>query len=202
MPAVADRRALLTTAVAAGLTPLLKGRGFRKERFIWQRRLGETTQLIEIQLSRAFRTDGVFFVNVGVTVDALRALGVDRTGQVVVGGEAVDFGTRLTTLAPTAPSAVAVDADANQLGEELHVALTPVLETLDRVDGPDGLLREFTHDRGFQKIVRAQLRYVTGDRAGALEDLRAVATQFADRRGCTLPELLERSGLGALAATT
>jgi hypothetical protein len=60
----------------------------------------------------------------------------------------------------------------------------------------------FALDRLASKILRAQLRYVTGDRAGALGDMQTVASEFADRRGWTLPEILARAGLGALAPAT
>jgi hypothetical protein len=64
-------RARLMAAVKTGLTPLLKGRSFQKTRLLWQRRLGQTTQLIEIQLAKGFSLNGMLLAAITRVVEIL-----------------------------------------------------------------------------------------------------------------------------------
>jgi hypothetical protein len=177
----------VTPRVAA----LLQAAEFRKRGPAFERRHGETTQLVELQTSR----DGsVFYVNVGIVLDAITKLGPQSTGSRVIGKTPVHFGARLEELVKGVPSKWPTAAGAEE--EDLLVALTQVLDRLGRIDGAATTLSELDLSRGFEKLLRAQLKWVTDDRDGARADVEAVAHEFSERRGCTVPELLARTGLG------
>jgi hypothetical protein len=194
-------RDILSKAVAVRVAGLAKARGFRKKGLTFHRTHGQTTQVIHFQLSRGNTADeGVFYVNVGISFDAVAALGGTTTGQVVIAGEALHFGARLEDLAPGAPEewAVTMQTDAHALGEQLGAALASVIDQLEAVESPASMLRTFALDDGAQRILRATLEYVTGNYDAALAELRRVAAQFADRQGMSVERLIEVNRLQEL----
>lgn len=56
------------------------------------------------------------------------------------------------------------------------------------------MLKAFTLKRGFEKVLRAQLKWTSGDRKGAKQDLALVAREFS-ARGLTVEDLAEQAGL-------
>ncbi len=194
-------RAKVSGAINASLSELGRAHGFKKKGAVFHRRLGGTTQLIAFQFSKANLGDeGGFFVNIGLVFDALNAVGGTTTGRALVGGEVVHWGRRPGDLLPNAPSYwdVHVTTDPEQLGASLRAALEPIVAMLDRLDGPAALLEAFSLDRGFEKVLRAELRYVLGRHAEALADLRAVAAEFSNRRGVSVERLIEAHRLDDL----
>ena len=194
-------REVISEAVAVSVKGLAKDRGFKKKGFAFRRTHGQTSQVIDLQLSRGnSSTEGSFYVNVGLTFDAVTALGGSTTGESVIAGETVHFSARLEDLVPSAPDSWKVTArtDAQAMGERLGAALAPVFERLEAIDSPLAMLREFPLDDGAERILRARLEYVTGDFPAALAELKLAAAYFADRRGMSVETLIERYELKKL----
>lgn len=176
------------------IAPLMKPAGFRKRGLVFERQRGAVTQLVAVQLSHG--GDGTFYVNLGLLFDAVTALGADDTGSVVIGGQAVHLSARLDALATKRlPQSwnVSEAAAATQVAD----ALTGVISILDSIVNAPTALAELERAlaRGFHKVLRAQLKYTTGDKKGAGADLAAVAEEFSDRQGCSVDELAKRAGL-------
>lgn len=194
-------RETLSAALAAAVAGLAKAHGFRKKALAFRRTHGQTTQAISFQLSggNALR-EGAFYVNIGISFDAVTALGGSTTGQQVIAGEAMQFAAQLDELAPGAPAVweITEQTDPQELGARLGRALAPVLERLDSIDSPASMLRQFPLDQGVQRILRAQFHYIAGDFGAALAELRQVAAEFADRRGMSVEDLIARHGLKEL----
>ncbi|WP_375767703.1 DUF4304 domain-containing protein [Archangium gephyra] len=194
-------RDMLSEALSVAVAGLAKARGFRKKGFTFRRQHGQTTQVINFQLSHGnSRDEGDFYVNIGLSFDAVTALGGTSSGEVVIAGEAVHYGVRLEELAPETPDewAVTPQTDAHSLGAQLGAALAPVIDRLEKVESPASMLREFPLDDGFRRVLRAKLEYVDGHFDAALADLRLVAAEFADRQGMSVENLIERHRLPAL----
>jgi hypothetical protein len=192
---------IVAQVVKTGIVPLLKERGFRKKGLTFHRSRGDTEQLINIQLSHGnFASEGRFYVNVGLNVLALRSLGGDGQGNVVIGGQTIDLGLRLENLISSAPAWWEVDSttDPSALGQELRRAIELLLQILDRIDSGPALVRELRLDHGFHKVLRARIRYVEGDVAGAERDLALVAAEFADRKGISVHKLAQQHRLTAI----
>ena len=191
-------RDVLSEAVSVAVAGLVRSRGLRKKGLTFRRAHGQTAQVIQFQLSRGNSADdGSFYVNIGLSFDAVTALGDSTSGEVVIAGEAVHFAARLEELAPGTPASWAVtkETDTHSLGERLGAALAPVIDRLEAIDSPASMLREFTLDRGAQRILRAKLEYVTGNFNAALAELRLVSAEFADRQGMSVESLIERHHL-------
>jgi len=168
----------------------LRAAGFRKQALTLERRRGDVTQIVNVQVSHGGSS---FYVNVGLVFDAISALDADETGSIVLGKHVVHFGARLHELVPGLPGEwEASDAEA---GDHLRRALEEVVTKLDCIDSTRAMLNAFVLDNGFEKLLRAQLKWTAGDRAGARTDLEAVAREFADRQGCGVKELAERAGI-------
>lgn len=194
-------RDVVSEAVAVSVAGLARSRGFRKKGLTFRRTHGQTAQVIQFQLSTGNTADdGSFYVNIGISFDAVTALGGSSTGEVVIAGEAVHFAARLEELAPGTPDSWAVtkDTDAHSLGERLGAAIAPVIDRLEAIDSPASMLREFALDQGAERILRAELEYVSGNFKAALAELRLVAAEFADRRGMSVESLIERHHLHEL----
>lgn len=194
-------RDILSEAIAVSVAGLAKARGFRKKGLTFRRKHGQTTQVINFQLSRGNSADeGDFYVNIGISFDAVTALSGSTTGELVIAGETVHFGARLRELSPGTPAewAITQQTDAHALGERLGAALAPVIDRLEAVESPASMLREFPLDEGARRILRATLEYVGGDFNAALADLKRVAAEFADRQGMSVEHLIERHRLHEL----
>lgn len=187
---MSEARRQVTALVTAHIAPLMKTAGFRKRGLVFERKRGEVTQLVTIQLSSG--GDGTFMVNIGLVFDAIKALR-NGTGGVVIGGKVVDFSTRLAT--KRLPKVWTVTSAS--AGTQVAAALAKALRRLDSIDDApsalDGLDSELA--KGFHKVLRAQLKYTTGDKKGARADLAATAAEFSDRRGCSVEELAKRARL-------
>ncbi|MFY0571049.1 DUF4304 domain-containing protein [Archangium lansingense] len=194
-------RELISEAVSVAVAGLAKSRGFRKKGLTFRRKHGQTTQVINFQLSRGnTAAEGDFYVNIGISFDAVTTLGGDTTGLLMIAGEAVHFGARLEELAPETPAQweVTQQTDARALGEQLGATLAPVIDRLEAIESPACMLREFSLDEGTQRILRAELEYVGGNFNAALAELKLVAAEFADRQGMSIESLIERHRLHEL----
>ncbi|MCY1081556.1 DUF4304 domain-containing protein [Archangium lansingense] len=181
--------------MSVAVAGLARSRGFRKKGLTFRRKHGQTPQVINFQLSRGnTAAEGDFYVNIGISFDAVTALGGSTTGLLMIAGEAVHFGVRLEELAPGAPAQwdVTQQTDAQALGERLGATLAPVIDRLEPIESPASMLREFSLDEGTQRILRAELEYVGGNFNAALAELKLVAAEFADRRGMSVESLIER----------
>ncbi len=188
-------RETLTEAVAASVAGLAKARGFKKKALTFRRKHGQTEQVINFQLSHGNTAEeGSFYVNVGISFDAVTTLGGATAGQVVIAGDAVHFAARLEELVPGTPEEWPVTArtDARALGARLGAALAPVMERLEAIESPASMLREFALDQGSERILRATLEYVGGNFDAALAELKRVAAEFADRQGMSVETLVKR----------
>jgi hypothetical protein len=193
-------REIVAQAAGTGLAPLLKDRGFGKKGLAFRRRLAETEQVVALELSRGNTSStGSFYVNVGVSFDALAALGGTTSGSVVIAGKPWHFARRLEELSEGAPPSWTLDAatDPVALGARLASALEPALALLDATDSPWALLCRVPLDRGFERVLRARLRYTAGEFSLALEDLEGVASEFQDR-GLSVAALIRQTGLEKL----
>ena len=75
-------REVLAEALAAGVTGLAKAHDFRKKGLLFRRKHGETSQVLQFQLSGGNSADkGAFYVNVGISFDAVTALGGSTMGD-------------------------------------------------------------------------------------------------------------------------
>jgi hypothetical protein len=176
--------------VISAVKPLLVGAGFRKRARTFERRRGDVTQLVNVQRSHGGNS---FYVNVGLVFDAISDLRANQTGLLVLGKDIVHFGARLHELVTDLPERwTDDDADAD---EQVRNALEVIVAKFDRIDGPVAMLNEFPLDAGFQKVLRAQLKWISGDTSGARADLEAVASELSDRRGCDVGKLAARAGI-------
>jgi hypothetical protein len=194
-------RETLSAALAVAVAGLAKAHGFRKKALAFRRAHGQTTQAISFQLSGGNTSqEGAFYVNIGISFDAVTALGGSTTGQLKIAGEAMQFAAQLDDLVPGAPAVweITEQTDPQDLGAQLGRVLAPVLERLDSIDSPASMLRQFPLDEGAQRVLRAQFHYVAGDFDAALAELRQVAAEFADRRGMSVEDLITRHGLKEL----
>ncbi len=152
-----------------------RARGFAVRGASAERRHGATGQVIALQREKRAQSDfGQFFVNVGISFDGLRQLGP-------LPKDTVDWMCRLEKLAPGVPGRWelrrSVDRDA--MAEKLRDALVLALAMLDSVGSArDGWQNLPEIEEGGNLVLRAKLRYVDGDRAGALEDLIELERTF------------------------
>ena len=190
-------RDLIQHVVRLGAVPIAKQASFRKSGFNFYRRNGSTRQVFNFQLSRGNAgSDGWFYINVGIDFDDVRGLLAESIVEKPV-PSCCHFNVRLQELIDGVPPRIEVSSDTQlePLAAQVSTWLQPLIELLDQVDSPDGMLKTELLDRGFRKLLRAQLLHLTGDDQSALADVRAVAQEFSDRPGLTVPNLLARYGM-------
>jgi hypothetical protein len=175
--------------VATSVAPLLKEHRFRKQRLTFHRRRGDVTQVVNVQISHGGRR---FYVNVGIMCDAISALGASTTGNLVIGPYSTHHAWRLDDLASGLPPSWCDDDET--AGIQIRSGLVTALAKLDRLDSAAAMLAELDLSEGFNKVLRAQLKWIAGDRAGSRADLEAVAREY-DRQGCSVVELARRAGI-------
>lgn len=168
-------RPAVSALVTASLAPLLKAAGFRKQALLFERRRGDILQVVNAQVSHG---GAAFYINVGLISDAVAALKA-RSSLSMIGKHAVHYGKRLEQLVPELPASWSPDDPT--AGTRIAAALARVVTLFDPIDSASTMLEALDLSRGFDKTLRAQLRWITGDRAGARADLEAVAAEFADR---------------------
>jgi hypothetical protein len=61
-------------------------------------------------------------------------------------------------------------------------ALTPTFARLDVLESAASMPHDESLSYGFEKLLRAQLKYVTGDLEGARADVGLVVAEFSDRK--------------------
>ena len=133
-----------------------------------------------------------FYVNFGIVCAAVTALGGDTTGSSVIGTHVVQWGPRLEELVRGMPSNWPPDTD----GVKLCAGIEKGIAKLDPLDGAAAMLEHLDLEGGFNKILRAQLKWICGDKKGARADIAAVAKEFSDRNACSVAELTKDAGLG------
>lgn len=182
-------RAAVSDWANTAVEPLLRPHGWARRGLVFERTTSETTQLIECQLSRGAPT---CFINVGLVFTRVSALPASTTGLQVVGGRAVHAGGRLDAFVSGVAEEFAVPAD---LTEGLAQSVATLALRWATITDASSALAVLDLSKGVHKVLRAQLRWLSGDAAGALTDLQTVAAEFSERRNMTLPDLIARAGL-------
>lgn len=179
--------------IAEAVTPPLREAGFRKNGSNYHRRWGDTSQVVNLQLSRGSTwTEKEFYINVGVAFDAICTLVnvpvLDRPKEY----ECDDRGTRdrLQKLMPDMPSSWVV-----RVGTEIAPDVAQLRGTLEQLMAelePIRTLSDYRTHRWFDRFrpvkENAQVLYLLGDLAGALREVQALATMFADRQNANRVE--------------
>lgn len=193
----------LTTLFTEMMKPLAKAGGFKKKDLTWHRRHGSTLQVLNVQRSHGnIASEASCYVNVAIAFEALYQLEGEPVPEAPKEYQC-HFRERMEHLVPKAPPSWKVDASTDEaaLAARLSADFRCAMAFLDAVDGPEKLLQQLPLGRGAELFLRAQLRYITGDRKGALADVRAGVVFFADR-GLTLEKQLETLRLTSLAHLT
>jgi len=196
--------ALLDDVSKAAVTSVLKPAGFRASGRTYHRRLGETVQVVNVQVSTPTTWDVKhFYVNAAVAFDAICRL----TGQPVTERpkeyECHDrgFSHRLEDLVPGAPDVWQLQAgqDPAPVVEGLRSAIERLRDELDLIRGP----RDYSLHRWFSRVrpkpENAQILYALGELDRAWQEVDQLANFFADRRNANRPEWwVEKLGLADL----
>lgn len=194
-------RDLIQEVATRGAAPGFKAVGFRKAGLRFARRLGGVDQVVEFQLSAYnFADEGRFFINVGLAFDELWALDGEARPERLPASRC-HLSLRIADYVPGAPHKWDVSAatDRDALAAELAGHVAALVAELDRLGSIPAALGLPILGQFAGLILRARLRYATGDRTGALADLQAAADAFADRQGMSVAALIERHGLVGLA---
>lgn len=187
--------------VRDAITDVLKPAGFRKVGTNYHRRRGRCVQVVNVQASRGSSwSQKVFFLNVGLAFDELCGLSGVPVLERPKEYECEDRGTRdrLEQLVPDAEEqwCAGPSVDAVEVTTRLRSAVTQLVHELDRIDGPASYREHRWFGRFRPKRENAQVLYVLGDHAAAMEEVRQLAKLFADRRGANSSEWwVERLGL-------
>jgi len=181
------------------MKPHAAGGGFKKEKLNYRRRLGETQQVVNFQLSQGNTAgEARCYVNLAIAFDAIFSL-EGRQAPAAIKEYEGHFRARLEKLVDGAPPwwTVTAATDTAALGVELGAALSRALLLFDRVDGPAAMISLMPLDRGAQNYLKAQLHYVNGDLDAAYAALCAGVAFFADR-GVTLEKMTRQLHLEKL----
>jgi hypothetical protein len=185
-----------------GASPTMKAAGFTKKASVWRRRRGSASQVVAFRGSsgNSFRA-ARYYLEAGWDLDETLALGGSETGKIVIGGRPVMHAFSVGQLVAGLAREWVIDqaTDDGALTRELSRQLGALVQLLDGIDGPRAMLERVDLAAGFAKLERAQLRFLLGDREGALSDVQAVCAELSDRQGMALAEVLARTGLTALA---
>ena len=171
-----------------------KAKGFSKKEKTFLRKHDKTDQVINFQMNSA----GVgFYLNVGLIFDELGLM--DSAIGEYFGGALVQYSFRVKDgIAGTWTPG----ADASLLAYRIVAALTPTCTRLDAIDSAASMLKVEPLNNGFEKLLRAQLKYVTSDLEGARTDVGLVVAEFPDRKfngkAPTLKSLAELYGMPRL----
>jgi hypothetical protein len=173
--------------VREAVTAVLKSAGFRKSGMNYHRRRGTCVQVVNVQVSRlSTRDEKRFYVNVGLAFDELCSLAHVPILEKPKEYECDARGTRdrLQDLIPGNDEDwhAGPQHDVAETVERLRGAMATLVAELDRIDGPAAYRSHRWFDRFRPKAENAQVLYVLGDRAAALEEVERLAAFFADRQ--------------------
>jgi hypothetical protein len=205
--AATPAEALFLNVLAQAVTSPLKTAGFRKSGTNYYRRLGETAQVINIQVGRGSTwTEKEFYVNAGVAFDAICKLAglpvLDRPKEY----ECDDRGTRdrLQKLVPGAPPSwvLHVGEDTDGTATALRGCIEQLVVELDKIEGLAAYRAHQWFDRFRPTQENAQVLYLVGDKLGAWREVQNLAALFADRQNANRTEWwVERLRLNGLKPT-
>ena len=177
---------LLAEVIAQAISPTLKTAKFRKSALNYHRRLGESVQVVNIQVSHGSTAmEKTFYINAGMTFDSLCGLvGVpvldepkeyqcDRCGS----------RDRIGSLIPGAPSFWTIRAgeDTTEVVSALRGFVQQLVAELDQIDGLPAYRSHRWFDRFRPVRVNAQILYLLGDMEGARREVQHLTEFFADR---------------------
>jgi len=178
---------LLKQVIAEAVTPPLKAVGFRKTGMNYHRRLGETVQVVNVQVGHGSTwAEKVFYINTGVAFDALCELAgvpvLERPKEYQCDGRGTR--DRLRDLVPASPDSwvLRVGEDAGGTVASLHGLIQRLGEQLDRIDGLSAYRSHPWFDRFRPRRENAQILYLLGDLDGAWREVQDLATLFSDRQ--------------------
>jgi hypothetical protein len=186
------------------VTAVLKPAGFRKSGTNYHRRRGSCVQVVNVQTSRGSSWDEKrFFINAGLAFDELCGLANVPVLEKPKECECDDRGTRdrLEKLVPNAEEewCVGPSVDVAGVTTRLRSAVTDLVGELNRIDGSGRYREHHWFDRFRPKQENAQVLYVLGDHAAAMEEVRQLAKLFHDRQNANRAEWwIERLGLREL----
>jgi uncharacterized protein DUF4304 len=193
---------LIARLVAVGITPLLRPAGFRKAGFSFHRHLGEVVQVLNVQLSDSNLGErGRFYINVGLNFDRVCLLEGKPINSKPKEYEC-QLRRRLEQLIHNIHARWEFESEAQSdlLAEPLHSACEQLLVLLNQIDSIEHFLPLNWLQSGSDLGLRAQLHYILGDQAAAIQALQQEQAFFRTRPTWKLDYWLEQRGLSALRA--
>jgi hypothetical protein len=178
--------ALFDELIAKGISTPLKSAGFRKSGSNYHRRLSQTVQAVNVQISRGSSTsEKTFYINAGVAFDAI----CDLAGKPIVERpkeyECDDRGTRgrLGELINGMPDSWIVRAgeDIVDMMRSVKDGVERLCLELDQIDSVAAYRSHRWFDRFRPTGINAQILYLLGDSDGAWREVQDLAVCFADR---------------------
>jgi hypothetical protein len=200
---------LMAEGVKQAVTSVLKPAGFRKTGLNYHRRLGQTVQVVNVQVSHgSSASDKRFYVNAGICFDDICKLAgvppLDAPKDHECDARGVR--SRLEDFVPGAPPHWDVTAgeDVVTLVNCLRSHMEALISCLDGID----CIASFYDHPWFHQIrsrrVRAQALYLMGRKEEAMHEVNAMAKEFADRVNANDPrwwiEQLHLTGLKGFAS--
>jgi hypothetical protein len=194
---------LLKEVIAQAVTPPLKAAKFRKTGMNYHRRLGETVQVVNVQVSHGSDwSRKTFYVNVGIAFDAFYGLLGRPVAERPKEYECDRWGVRyrLEELVSGAPDQwdVRHDADTGPTVESLRGIMDRLVAELDRIDGLAAYRSHPWFDRDPASEVIARILYLSGDHDGAWREVQDLAASLVGHEYGERPDWwIEHLGLSA-----
>ena len=172
--------------LALAANPALKAAKFRKSGLNYHHRLGETVQVVNVQVSHGSTgMEKRFYVNVGVAFDSLCEFVGEPVLEQPKEYQCDKCGTRdrLQNLIAGAPEFWVVRAgqDTADVVSALRGFTQQVIGELDQIDGLAAYRSHRWFDRFRPMRVNAQVLYLLGDMEGVSQEVQHLARFFEDR---------------------
>ncbi|HLY27529.1 MAG TPA: DUF4304 domain-containing protein [Aggregatilineales bacterium] len=187
-------REIATDIVGKSIKPMAREAGFKKVAFNFYRRIGDLIQVVNIQLNRwNVGTTGGFYVNVGISFDKLRELARRPIDEKPRGWD-WDFSRRMEHFCLEAPQEWLIDknTDVEATAAVLSADFKIILHKLDEITSIQAFIESDLAGVGSGYGLLAKLFYVLDDMPASRHWLQRESAFFADRRGASIPELIER----------
>jgi hypothetical protein len=156
----------------AYVAKVAKAKGFSKKAMTFSRQHGAVYQIVDFSLAR-----GGFILQIGLMFDEL------GTMYEAMGNYFADTLVNYSFQIPdTKTKTWKVGDDASLLSQRIIKPLSTLWPRLDAISSASTMIQNEALDEGQEKLLRAQLKYVSKDYAGALRDVEQVAQEFAGRK--------------------
>lgn len=154
------------------IAAVTRTKGFSKKEGTFSRKYGQVYQIIDFEL-----TGDTFLFRVGFVFDELAMMG-EAMGDY--------FGEALCEYSLQVPDQRTkrwkVGADAALLSQRILQSLNKLWPRLDAISSASTMLQTEPLQDGKEKLLRAQLKYVTGLHQQALQDVMLVVQEFSNRK--------------------